>query len=110
MASASMAGGCEVKTPLDEFTLAIAREAAREAVKEHMATCPIVQEFLGMHMDMYGPAGEKDKNPGLMGDVRDLVQWQKRIDRHIGRIWKVVGAIVAAAAGSGLAWFLGRFK
>jgi len=99
--------------PLDEHTRAIAEAAAIKAVEQHMATCPIMAEFRSMHVDMYGVPGEKDQHPGLMGDMQAVRNWQtefqSRVDKHVGRIWKTVSGIVASVVGAVAAWCLSNW-
>ncbi len=57
---------------IDEHTLAVIELTAQRVVEKHGANCPIAAEFRRMHADVYGPEGEKDEHPGLMGDVADL--------------------------------------
>jgi hypothetical protein len=78
--------------PLDEYTIAVAREAAREAVHEHMERCPIMQEFRAMHADIYGLPGLKDEDhsPGLMGDVADLKRSRNFARLGLRCIWAIL--------------------
>ena len=96
MAPASITSEGRVEITLDENTRAIADLAARTAVKEHMASCPIFSEFREMHEDMYGKRGEKDNHPGVVGHVQSLLKSR----RSVYKILAVLGSILAALAGA----------
>lgn len=86
-----------VEIPLDEYTLSIVREAAREAVREYHETCPIIREFRTLHADFYGVDGQKDEHPGVFGEVREIVS-------HIHRLWAVALVMLGAIAGPVWTW------
>jgi hypothetical protein len=96
--------GGSVSVPLDEHTKAIAEAAAREAVREHMATCPIMSEFRTMHADFYGPPGEKSEHPGTMGEVQSLKEWRGAVTGHLVRLWAAAVVIAGALIGPLWAW------
>lgn len=113
MAPATITDDGGVRVPIDEHTRAVAELAAVRAVQEHMAHCPIVAAFREMHQDFYGVAGEKEEHPGALGDMAACKKWQKefetRVDKHIGRIWKVVAAVAASVAGAVASWCLANW-
>jgi hypothetical protein len=98
MAPATVTADGRITVTLDEHTLAVAREAAREAVDRHMETCPIVQEFREMHADMYGVKGEKETHPGLVGHVQSLLQTRGRMYVALALIGSAVVALLGAWA------------
>ena len=97
MAAAAITKDGRVEVPLDEHTMAIAKAAAREAVKEHMETCPIVVEFRTMHADMYGLPGEKDTHVGLMGDVQSLKSFRDNARCGLAGAWVILSGVLIAA-------------
>ena len=84
---------------LDAHTKAIAEAAAVRAVDRHMETCPIIRGYREMHADVYGLPGEKETNPGLMGDMADLKRSRRNLWLAIRCAWGLlvvaVGAVVA---------------
>jgi hypothetical protein len=101
MPPASVTSDGQVKVTLDEHTLALAREVARETVREHTANCPIIAEFHTMHADMYGINGRKEEgsHPGVMGHVQSLLKSRRTIYKILLFLGSVIVAGVGAIAG-----------
>ena len=100
MPSGAEHGGME----LDERTKAVIRETAREVVAEHTRSCPIIQEFHALSADMYGPPGQKEEHPGVMGRVASLESSRTWARAGLYGLW----AVAMTALGEFLRRLLGK--
>lgn len=75
---------------IDEHTLAVIELTAQRVVEKHSANCPIAAEFRRMHADVYGPEGEKDEHPGLMGDMADLKHSRRNLWLALRGAWALL--------------------
>jgi hypothetical protein len=82
--------GTSVQLPPDEWVELVIERAVTRAIERHTVTCPIADAVVKMSLDIYGPDGQKESHPGVMGRISDLERSRGMARIGLRTIWAIL--------------------
>ena len=95
--------GTTVQLPPDEWVELVIERAVTRAIERHTDSCQIATAVAKMSLDIYGPDGQKESHPGVMGRIADLERSRGMARIGLRTIWAIL------LSSPVIAWLFGPF-